>query len=421
MGRIVISLAIVVSCASPAHAECGPWSEFKPCEKVRNDKDIFVGRGVAADAENPFLWRVRVVRSFRGTARGEVIVEVGTHNDTWGFGRLDLGTDYLFYVTKQIEDGRVTRSTGTVCAEWMPLAAVPREEIDFLGHLGSRTPDAMLSGSLRFRYAAADDHRGVAGVRVYLERRRNKFTTMADAKGDFRFAGLPGGTYEISTSGLPADAFLVDPGEIEVIAHACDDIDLQADFEGGPSTIAGRITVASGFGIGPMQIAAMRPDGQVAARTTPKDGGRYVIAPLAAGDYVVCVVANQFYTQTCAPGTRDIAQATHVHVERGAVSGDVDIDVPSSSEVVTLMLCVRVPQGVPPVTTIHVARDGVQDVTTTRTYQSGSVFVPVPSRGGSVVISADPIAGNCAAPLTITSDIYPRQIELIFSSDRCQQ
>ncbi len=53
MRRIAVSLAILVTCASLVHAECGDWSEVKPCEKIRNDNDIFVGRAIAVVRQVP--------------------------------------------------------------------------------------------------------------------------------------------------------------------------------------------------------------------------------------------------------------------------------------------------------------------------------------------------------------------------------
>ena len=53
MRRIAVSLAILVNCASLVHAECRDWSEFKSCEKIRNDNYIFVGRAIAVVRQIP--------------------------------------------------------------------------------------------------------------------------------------------------------------------------------------------------------------------------------------------------------------------------------------------------------------------------------------------------------------------------------
>jgi hypothetical protein len=252
---------------------------------------------------------------------------------------------------------------------------------------------------------------------VYLRRGRKEFTVLTDANGEFEFIGLPGGTYHVDTSGLPSDAFLLDPGDIEITAHACHSLGLRAGFA---STVNGRVTVAPGFAIGPMHIAAMTLGGRQVASTAPADGGRYAFNGLVLGDYLIAVLANPYYLQTYAPGTRDAAQAAIVRVTPEAALRDVDIDVPASSEIITLTIRARAPQGVPLDTCIHVSRDGVQDVAIAQTNRRGEVSVTVAHRGGPIVVTADPVDGNCAAPVTISANDRPQPVDLMFSPERCR-
>ena len=114
----IIALALLAP-APAAALSCAP-RPVEGCALVDNDSEIFVGR-VLGKRDNDAAWPLRVVRSFRGTAQGAVTVTVWAN---LSLAELEVGRDYLFYVSKKTENGIVSRSTSRACATWMPLAEV---------------------------------------------------------------------------------------------------------------------------------------------------------------------------------------------------------------------------------------------------------------------------------------------------------
>ena len=74
-------LAVAAFCAAPAiaFAECGARPALM-CELVNNHLEIFVGR-ILSRGDEGLEWRMRVVRSYRGSAKGTIVVEVGGRQD----------------------------------------------------------------------------------------------------------------------------------------------------------------------------------------------------------------------------------------------------------------------------------------------------------------------------------------------------
>ena len=106
--RAVAAFGLLVVLPTIAAAECG---RPEACALANDDSEIFIGRAVAAPGGDPWASRVRVLRSFRGTARGTITVEVWSTSKYTTPVELAVGRDYLFYVYKSVERGVVSRST----------------------------------------------------------------------------------------------------------------------------------------------------------------------------------------------------------------------------------------------------------------------------------------------------------------------
>src|SRR5262249_51467640 len=145
--RTLLVLSTLTASYTSVFAECGPRAEMA-CAMVNNDDEVFVARVLAPVPDNPFEWRVRVVRLFRGSASGEITVWVHSHGDLPSPANLTVGQSYLFYTSlRQDQDGRPIRTT-PLCSTWLPLNAVSRDEINFLANLRSRRDDGRILGVL---------------------------------------------------------------------------------------------------------------------------------------------------------------------------------------------------------------------------------------------------------------------------------
>src|SRR5205814_2243895 len=114
--RVLLNLGLLVAIATNARAECRPRL-VNLCQLVNDDREIFIGRVLSSVADSS-MWRIRVVRSYRGSARGEVRVTVWDHGDLPIPPVLAIGESYLFYVVKTVEGRRVKRTTAMACGDW---------------------------------------------------------------------------------------------------------------------------------------------------------------------------------------------------------------------------------------------------------------------------------------------------------------
>src|SRR5215472_3052527 len=95
----LVCLFMVSALPLPAAAECGP-SPVNACALINNEDEVFVATAVAVAPDDPFVWRVRVTRTYRGTASGEIKVAVFSHGDLPAPTTLVVGQSYLFYTSQ---------------------------------------------------------------------------------------------------------------------------------------------------------------------------------------------------------------------------------------------------------------------------------------------------------------------------------
>ena len=168
-----LACLVALFCAIPnlTFAECAPRPTVA-CELANSADDVFVARAVSLEVE-PDLWRVRVVRSYRGRPSGNILLKVETRSDS-GFERLEPGKDYLFYASKVVEHGKPYWETGVFgCASWLPIEIVSREELAYLDGLASHINRGRVFGTAIVGPSKA---KGIANARITLKGRGRQFS-----------------------------------------------------------------------------------------------------------------------------------------------------------------------------------------------------------------------------------------------------
>jgi carboxypeptidase family protein len=419
----VLCTAIASATPALAAAECGQ-RPVNACELVNDDRDIFVGRVVAARPDNPFEWRVRVVRSYRGAASGEVVVRVFTRYDLPAPGDLHVGQSYLFYTSnEQDDDGRLVRATPLVCGDWLPLASVSRDELAFLRRLGSAATDGRIFGTLsRPTVDAADP---AAGVEIRATSGGKTATTTTDRDGRFEIRGLAAGTYRVS-AGLPESLALQGDTSVSIVPHGCYDASLSTVPN---TTIGGRVVLPLGVQVTGTQVTAFASDGRDVKSTFTDPFGRYQLSGLGPGDYLIGINAGQYQPRTAAPfppttfapGTTERSQARTIHIDGPAHLTDVDVVVPKLSGIVRIAVKSTFADG-SPVTEqslrLSTTGYGEFDIHTTRS-ADGAASVSV-VRGVQVYILGS-ARGGCMPPVRVGADDFPERIEAVFTPDGCRE
>jgi hypothetical protein len=416
-GIALLTMAIVAAVPIRAAAECGP-RPANVCELVNSDDDIFAARVLAAVPDDPFSWRVRVVRTYRGVVSGDIVVRVFSHGDLPAPAHLEIGQSYLLYTSRDPNDG--IRKTPLVCGQWQPLSRASREELGFLERLNRRTVDGRIFGRL-MRPAPGFTHEPVAGVSVTAESRAATFNAVTDASGRFDISRLAAGTYRVSAR-LPNQ--LIAEEEVELVPHGCVDAYLVTE----PNTaISGRINLPLGLQVTGTLVTAVGADGRPVETAQADSFGRYAITGLAPGDYTIGINvstpphAGAPFPSTFAPAAIDRAQARVVRLTEAGQVTDVNVSVSRRSDMLTIPVRSTFADGTPVrQQTLRLSTTGYgEHGGGTTSSEDGLATIEV-VRGVRVYLLGGSRDG-CITPLPLGPDAYPETIVATFTPEGCRQ
>jgi hypothetical protein len=189
----------------------------KVCSTLFRSDAVFVAtvvseKHVLSDDDLVDLWRyrVRVKRSFRGTAAGTV--EVDTEN-TSGRRTLNVGRDYLLFA--DMVKGRLLTASDCGPASDDSRIAENIREIERLLQLTS----ASVEGEVR----TAPSGKGVPGISIGISGTGGTRRTASDINGAFRVA-LPPGHYRVTvdrTVAVPYDLNWIDGSDLTLQPGEC--------------------------------------------------------------------------------------------------------------------------------------------------------------------------------------------------------
>ena len=410
-----IIVLVLLAPAPAAAVSCAP-RPVDGCALVNNDSEIFAGR-VLGKQDDDGAWRLRVVRSFRGTAQGVITVTVWANLSP---AELEVGRDYLFYVSKTIENGVVSRSTPLACAGWMPLSEVSKSELEFLSRLASKTADGRIVGDV-VRQVDVLKREPLAGIPISLN---TGASTVTDANGRFEFGGLAPGSYVLEAT-MPRELLgVASANPIEVVPHACPGVYVTARPN---TTVRGRVVLPGRLRAEGLTVSAVTPDGFLVDNAYADPQGAFTFLGLPPGDYVVGVNANgdtpsveSPFPPTFAPGTSDIQKADRIHLEVPTELTDVDIVVPRASPISTIAVTVKDAGG-------HPVEDA--ELTASLTGSSKALVGKTDSRGIAQVQVVGGVRqylmgygpGGCLTPLVLEPADPPSTLEVTLTPEGCRE
>ena len=128
----VVLSVVVVALGLPRSSSASDIVGAKLCARVNGDVDVFTGK-VLTEMDDDAAVRVHVLRSFKGSAKGDIPVIVFPAGDI-GIPEYEIGKSYLFYTWKEQDNGVTKRHYGG-CGRALKL-----EEVDPRGARLSRAP-----------------------------------------------------------------------------------------------------------------------------------------------------------------------------------------------------------------------------------------------------------------------------------------
>lgn len=346
MRRKIAGLLFTVAalcCFAPAARACScivTFEHYQPCGAYWRSDVVFTGV-VTEQGERPpiegsdgklfstkgRITRLTVEEAFRGVT-GTVVetIEFGTSCDY----HFTIGERYFVYGSLDPQSGKVAVHSCTA-TKTLDRAAADLEYARGVAR-GERTPSIVGYVTRETRADAASYRRQnpVEAIKITAEDAGRSFETRTDAKGAFRFFGLPVGKYRVRAIAPPELRRLYDKDALEV--ETADGRCRGAGFTfTSLSTISGKVVDARGNAVKTkLNLVALDaddkeiPPAEGSVETYTDDEGRYTFDLIAPGRYLVAVNPGKqpgrydpAYPRAYHPGVREAAQAFVIAIADG--------------------------------------------------------------------------------------------------------
>lgn len=296
---------------------------------------------------------LRVLLSVEETFGGRRLgrrVEVSTAPSRPACGyEFRLGERYLVRASRHFQSGELSVSH---CSRTKPLSEA-FDDVELLRAAQRGRRETRIFGSVRFRAQGggpSDELR--EGLRVVATSAGQSFVTATDARGAFRFQGLPFGRYVVRA--WRGDQVSKESRQPPVLTDAehCAEVDFFFDWG---ARVAGTVTDARGVPLGEVRIALHDENADLindSIRWGYSDArGRYEIERVLPGRHVLGVVRPRGSLRTLphlrvGVGTETGSSPNLLIVDRDQNVEGVDIVVPPF-ELATLQVHVASPDGAP--------------------------------------------------------------------------
>ena len=423
-GLVLLLACVVGPCVLPGARATEVVPPSRPCVLVNDYKEIFVGR--VTSRGHRLTAYVQVLRTYKGSVSGEVVVTTSPTDLLVGSAGFDEGETYIFYSSGPDKDP----SLGRVVTFWStkPLSGAKPEELKLLKEINQPPYTGNIFGTLD-RHLTALERTPMPNVKILVAKGGKTYSGTTDRKGNFEISGLPNGTYRIGAD-LP-DAFTLELDTnnqlVRVEPHGCLEADLVALNN---ATIRGRITLPGGQKVEGTKVYALSTPGGGSDVTGVADrNGRYEIVGLSPGEYVVGVNlgfdfsrAEAPFPATYFPGTRNLDEAKRFVVQGPAHFSHIDFSVPVAEEIVNLKVKATFEDGRPVQNqAIGLSDTGYGIRGGKDTDAQGMASLPVVRGERYIVMAYSGTDRGCPTPVTVGPENYPDVVHLVYSNDGCRE
>jgi hypothetical protein len=372
-GLLLVVVAVFSLAAEARACSCIMiFNDYQPCGAYWKAGVVFAGVATEKGEMTPVegadgkvfttagrFTRFTVEESFRGVTGTTIeTFEMGTTCDY----QFKVGERYFVYGWLDPKSGKVsvhscsaTKSLDAASADLEYARGVAR---------GERTPSIVgsVTRETRTDVASYRSHVPLEAIRITAESAGRTFETKTDAKGAFRFFGLPAGKYRVRAL-VPTELRLLygpDTFEADVIEGRCRG---DAFTVTSLSTISGNVVDAEGKAVKTkVNLIALDenkkeiPVAEGSVETYTDEAGRYTFDWVAPGSYTVAVnprsQPGRFdppYPRAFYPGVRNQAEASVIEVVDGERYEAETFRLPAPLKERTITGVVLMPDGSPAV------------------------------------------------------------------------
>jgi hypothetical protein len=379
-GNNVVSL-VVKACMRPTHwltfvmlmlashgsalgCSCSPASEAPACEKILTADVIFVGtvQSIVPDPHLPAASRLRVYRfqvdtTYRGLLPSVDHIVVNPDNFTSCQTEYRRGSRYLVFASRLAGTDEVI-SGG---CHGSRLAEYATKDLAFLGAYRNNQAGRLVYGRV-LQWATSigrprrEEDAPVAEARVVLSNGIQTFVRQTTQTGDFRFDGVPPGTYSLSAHREP---YVANPPVVAVVVPAVGCAERFPTLEARAS-ISGALMNEKGKPAAKERVELLRKSQSGVWYSTyqfwteTNDRGLFKFADLPDGDYVLGYEiwggrpSNYSpYTTRYYPGVPQLAEASVLHLLPMQVMTDVKLSLGKPDTPRSIRVVVTWPNGTP--------------------------------------------------------------------------
>ena len=204
--RSVFLLWFLISYAKAIACDCSPDASAPACQKIATAQVVFIGtvRSIEPDPGMPNVARFRVYRfrvqtAYKGLSPGATEVVVNPDNLTSCHREYNNGATYIVFGTTRGGSDEILSGGchGSRLVEYAP------DDVRFLeAYRNHRAANSVFGRVLqwgdRFGNNDRDATAPVDGATVTLQSGSKSFNKKSSSDGDFRFEGLPSGSYGLS-------------------------------------------------------------------------------------------------------------------------------------------------------------------------------------------------------------------------------
>ncbi len=359
LSSFIFAITVLFFVAGEIQASCSGVVQHPPCAEFWRANAVFIATAIEVQTKPqvyegvpPITARLKIEEVFKGIKEKEFIFE---SNDC-GF-QFKKGEKYLVYAHRRNNKLNVQiRRTRT------KLLAEATEDLNYLRSLQRGEPQAQIVGKIGQQTTEVKPGRKdisfdndwfffgspVAGIKVFAKGVEQTYETFSDAKGEYKFFGLPPGEYEIWAD-YPS-YFENEKIKVATKTEGCGVGDIKAWRKG---SITGRVTDADGAAVSDLRLSLVLADATreeiLEARGNEvvwnlgmtNEKGEYFFSMLPGGRYFVVINRTDFernlgneqqqkIPRVFYPGVSSIKEATVISIEEGEQAQKKDFRLPKS-------------------------------------------------------------------------------------------